>query len=112
MYALEEGNFDLFYGQVRLQADFDLGPLLLGDLAFGGLYRAASQQAIDEFLASSQSNRAEMAAALGASIFDEVPIVTIGFRNQAVATQRGVVAGMSPTQENIYHNVWDWLLDL
>jgi len=112
MQALEAGDFDLFYGQVRLQPDFDLTPILLGDLAFGGLDRAANGQAIDDFLASSQSNRGEMATALGMSIFAQMPIATIGFRSQAVATQRGVVAGMNPTQENIYHNVWDWLLDL
>lgn len=112
MYALQAGNFDLFYGQVRLQPDFDLSPILHGDLAFGGIETLIAPRVIDDFLASSPSNRGEMANAMGAAIFAEAPITTIGFRNLAVATQRGVVAGLSPTQENVYHNVWDWLLDL
>jgi len=112
MDALRGGNFDLFYGQVRLQPDFDLSPILHGELAFGGIEGLVSPRVIDDFLASMPSNRGEMATAMGAAIFAEAPIATIGFRNLAVATQRGVVAGLSPTQDNVYHNVWDWLLDL
>jgi len=112
MYALESGNFDIFYGQVRLQPDFDLTPILHGDLAFGGIETLIEPRVIADFLASSPSNRGEMATAMGAAIFAEAPITTISFRYLAVATQRGVVAGLSPTQDNIYHNVWDWLLDL
>jgi len=112
MYALRTGNFDLFFGQVRLQPDFDLTPILHGDLAFGGIETLIDRRVVSDFLASSPSNRGEMANAMGAAIFAEVPITTIAFRHLAVATQRGVVAGLSPTQDNIYHNVWDWLLDL
>ena len=112
MYALNAGNFDLFYGQVRLQPDFDLTPILHGDLAFGGIETLIDRRVVSDFLASSPSNRGEMANTMGAAIFAEAPITTIAFRHLAVATQRGVVAGLSPTQDNIYHNVWDWLLDL
>jgi len=112
MQALQAGNFDLFYGQVRLQPDFDLSPILHGDLAFGGIEWLVPHRVIDDFLASSPANRGEAATAMGAAILAEAPIATIAFRNLAVATQRGVVAGLSSTQDSIYHNVWDWLLDL
>jgi len=110
--ALADGNFDLFYGQVRLQPDFDLTHILTGDLAFGGIGRLMDQRIIDDFVASGHAGRGQAATAMGAAIFAEVPIITIGFRHLAVATQRGVVAGMRPTQDNIYHNVWDWIVDV
>ncbi|MCL2562606.1 MAG: ABC transporter substrate-binding protein [Oscillospiraceae bacterium] len=110
--ALEAGDFDLFYGQVRLQPDFDLTELLFGSLAFGGVSGLVDRWLIDDFLASGQADRAERAYRMCREILTEVPFVVIGFRHLSVATQRGVVVGMQPTQENVYQNVWEWIINL
>ena len=110
--ALEEGDFDLFYGQVRLQPDFDLTELLYGALAFGGVASLVDTRLMDGFLASGQMDRGEWATQLCREILTEAPFAVIGFRHLAVATQRGIVIGMQPTQENLYHNVWEWIVDL
>ena len=112
MQALRAGNFDLFYGQVRLQPDFDLTEILFGNLSFGGMDTLINPRLVDDFLASGQTDRGLRASTMSAAILEEAPLVVIGFRNLAVATQRGVVAGMRPTQENIYHNVWNWIVDV
>jgi len=110
--ALNAGDFDLYYGQVRLQADFDLSELLFGNLAFGGTGNLIPSRLHDDFLASGQSDRGERAARLSRAILTEVPFTVIGFRHLTVATQRGVVIGMQPTQENLYNNVWEWIVNL
>jgi len=112
MQMLEAGSFDLFYGQIRLQPDFDLTELLFGSLAFGGWGNLIDHRLHDDFLASSPSDRGLRAATLSQAMITEAPFAVIGFRHLTVATQRGVVIGMQPTQENIYHNVWEWIVNL
>jgi len=112
LWALEQGNFDLFYGQVRLQPDFDLAELLFGNLAFGGVNILIDRRLLDDFLASGQSDRGERAYRLHRELLTQTPFTVIGFRHLSVATQRGVVIGMQPTQENLYNNIWEWIVDL
>ncbi|MCL2588982.1 MAG: ABC transporter substrate-binding protein [Oscillospiraceae bacterium] len=112
LQALEAGEFDLFYGQVRLQPDFDLSELLFGSLAFGGTQNRIDHRLLDDFLASGQSDRAERASVLNRAILTDAPFAVIGFRHLSVATQRGVVIGMQPTQENLYNNVWEWIVNI
>ena len=112
MQALAAGNFDIFYGQVRLQPDFDLVELLYGNLAFGGTETLVDPRLLVDFLASGPSDRGLRAYTLSRSILTEVPFTVVGFRHLTVATQRGVVIGMQPTQENIYHNVWEWIVNI
>ena len=112
LQALQVGDFDLYYGQVRLQADFDLSELLFGSLAFGGTSTLVDSRLHDDFMASGQSDRGERAARLSHAILTEAPFTVIGFRHLTVATQRGVVIGMQPTQDNLYNNVWEWIIHL
>jgi len=112
LQALRAGDFDLFYGQVRLQPDFDLSEILFGNLAFGGVERAVERRVVDDFLAAGQSGRAQQATVMSEAILREAPLMVVGFRHMAVATQRGVVSGLDPTQENIFNNIWDWLADV
>jgi len=112
LQALAAGNFDLYYGQVRLQPDFDLWELLFGSLNFSGVDNIVDRRLLDDFLASGLSDRGLRAELLSRAIMMEAPFAVIGFRNLSVATQRGVVIGMQPTQENMYNNVWEWIVEL
>ena len=110
--ALESGNFDLFYGQVRLQPDFDLRELIGGTLAFGGMDLLVNPLFVENFIASGQSGRADAAAQLNSAILHAVPFVSIGFRYEYLFTQRGVVSNLNPSQERVYRDVFSWILDL
>ena len=112
LFALENGNFDLFFAQVRLQPDFDLREVLFGDLAFGGIENLVHRGLVDAFLASGQSDREEAAYHMCAAILETMPISVIGFRHLAVATMRGRVVGMRPTQDNLYQGVQHWTVNL
>jgi len=110
--ALRNGRFDLFYGQVRLQPDFDLTDVLFRDLAFGGISTLLDRQLVDDFLAADHLERAEAASILCAAILEAAPISVIGFRHLAVATQRGAVTGLRPTQENLFRDVFYWSVNV
>ena len=110
--ALESGNFDLFYGQVRLQPDFDLWELIGGTLAFGGTDLLINPLFVDNFIAAGQSGRADAASHLNSAILHAVPFVSIGFRYEYLFTQRGVVSNLNPSQERVYRDVFSWILDL
>ena len=110
--ALENGNFDLFYGQVRLQPDFDLWELIGGTLAFGGMDLLINPLFVENFIAAGQSGRADAATNLNRAILHAVPFVSIGFRYEYLFTQRGVVSNLNPSQERVYRDVFSWILDL
>ena len=106
--ALAMGDFDLFYAQVRLLPDFDLSELLFGSLALGGTDRLIDRAYVDDFLASGMDNRAAMATAMCEAFLEEMPFVVIGFRKLTIVSQRGLIAGLRPTQDNLYAGVFDW----
>jgi len=110
--ALQAGRFDLFYGQVRLQPDFDLTDVLFRDLAFGGISTLVDRQLVDDFLAADHLDRAVAASAMCGAILEAAPISVIGFRHLAVATHRGMVTGLRPTQENLFRDVFHWSVAL
>ena len=110
--ALQNGEFDLFYGQIRLQPDFDLTELLFGSAAYGSVEGLMSRAAVNQFLASGHADRAEAAAILSDAFLETMPLAVICFRHLAVATMRGTVSGMRPTQDNPYHGVANWTVNL
>ncbi|MCL2827368.1 MAG: ABC transporter substrate-binding protein [Oscillospiraceae bacterium] len=110
--ALQAGRFDLFYAQVRLQPDFDLTDVLFRNLAFGGIHNLVDRQLLDDFLAADHLDRGQAASAMCAAILEAVPISVIGFRHLAVATHRGLVTGLRPTQENLFRDVFYWSVAL
>ena len=112
--ALNIGNFDLYYGEVRLTADFDLTPLLVpgGSVNFGGASNEDISTAINAYLAADDDSRPEACRVLLTLIADNTPIVPVCFEKHEVCAHRGVVGGFSPTQYNIFHDVAHWTIDL
>ncbi|MCL2221318.1 MAG: ABC transporter substrate-binding protein [Oscillospiraceae bacterium] len=114
--ALAEGNFDIYYGEVQLGADFDLSPLLLpGDnsVNFGGTASTMYASKIQNFLAA--STQEEMSTA-GRLLVDEIrfnaPFVPILYKRHAIYTPTGVVTGATPSQSGVFHNFHNWSIDL
>lgn len=114
--ALNEGRFDIFYGEVQLGADFDLSPLLLpgeGNINFGGTGTTAFAPLIQDFLAADTEE--EMSVA-GKALVDEIrihaPFAPILYKRHAIYSPTGVVSGATPSQSGIFHNFQDWTIDL
>lgn len=113
--ALEEGKFDMYYGEVRLSADFDLSCLLTegGSSAYSRAYDESWAQAVNEYLAApDESTRKMQCDLMCQTIAENAPITPVCFERQQVLTHRGIVSGVSATQNNIFRNFQDWTINL
>lgn len=111
--ALEKGNFDLYVGEVRLTADFDLTPLVgsRGALNYGGWSDQETDALLAAYQAAGGQERAAAAKALYANLIRRAPITPICFKNSSVLTQWGRLSGLSPVRDNIFWGLEDWVLD-
>ncbi len=93
---LAAGDFDLYYGEVKLSANWDLTALVGtgGALNYGGW----SNTRTDQLLAglSSASDRAGAMAALCAHLDAQAPILPLCFSASSVLYQTGVLDGLTP----------------
>lgn len=113
--ALEKGNFDLYYGDVCLPADYDLTELLSpsGALSFGHIGSTSYITYINAFLkASSDTARTAAAKALCDEIYTNAPIVPVLYRQYAVHTNRNIVTGLNPTQSSLFYGLTSWKINL
>lgn len=95
--ALAAGDFDLYYGEARLTADWDLASLLEpgGALNYGHWSHPDTSRLLQE-LAGAEDRTAAMGA-LCAHLKDQAPILPVCFKSTSVLTQAGVVEGLAPT---------------
>ncbi len=112
--SLEEGNFDIYYAEVKLCADWDLSKFFEsgGDLNYGGLNDNALLNAVKTFLASPPETLDQSRDLLCQYIGQNAPITVICFERSEVLYHRGVLAGLTPTQDNIFHGLENWTIDL
>lgn len=113
MRALKNGGFDLYYGEVKLTADFDLSRLLSGGgaLNYGGVTNPEYAEKIRAYLEAPAERRAEACDAMLQYILENAPILPVCFEKHEVCTHRGVVGGFAPTQYNLFHNFTNWTID-
>jgi len=114
--ALEEGNFDMYYGETLLGADFDFTPLLIpgeGSLNFGRTGNTAYRPLIQNFLAArSQEEVSYMGEQLFGEINRSAPFVPILYKRYAIYTPMGAVIGANPSQSGVFYNFHEWTIDL
>jgi peptide/nickel transport system substrate-binding protein len=108
--ALQQGNFDLYLGEVVLTADFDLSALLLsgGSLNYGGWSDSALPPLLSQFRASHGLLRSIHANALYSFLTQEVPIAPICFKNGCVLTRWGRLSGLEPVRNNVFYHLEGW----
>ena len=113
--ALENGSFDMYYGDVCLPASYDLTALLSpgGSLDYGLAGHAEYQSRIEKFLAASSADEEKDAAKkMCAYIGEFAPIIPVLYRQFNVHTNKNVVSGMNPTQSNIFYGLTGWEITL
>lgn len=112
-YALNQGDFDMYYAETSMTADFSLREMLLygGRLNYGKVNDQSLTDNINTFLSALPDERQAAADLMFKYITDTAPIVPICFERQQVITHRGVVTGISPTQYNIFRNLENWEID-
>ena len=113
--ALENGSFDMYYGDVCLPASYDLTELLSpgGSLDYGHAGNGEYQSRIEKFLAAStRDGETDAAKKMCAYIAEYAPIIPVLYRELNVHTNKNVVSGMKPTQSNIFYGLTGWEITL
>lgn len=109
--ALERGDFDLWLGEVRLTADWNITRLVgtNGALNYGKFSSADVDKALDAFL---KNENETSAAALCQCLASEAPILPIAFKSVTVITPGGVIDGVSPTAAQPLRGFAQWSIHL
>lgn len=99
--ALEKGNFDLYYGEVRLTANFDLSVFFdsYGALRYGSISDAGLSTLCTAALENSGSY-----PELCKQLLENAPICPVVFKSYAVYVTRGKLANLTPTVDQVFHN--------
>jgi peptide/nickel transport system substrate-binding protein len=111
--ALQSGDFDIYYGEVKLTADFSLTRLLDvdGDLNYCGIDDETYGDYIAQYLAAGDDMRQTCCDILLKYINDTAPIIPICFERQEVITHRNVASGLAPSQYDIFYNIGSWKIN-
>lgn len=122
--ALEKGEFDLYYGEIRLTPDWNLSELFRPrenrskDLTFQGMNYAQTRDygyvnLYEKYLADAEdADRYEDFQAINRYISETGIILPVCFERRELLTHRGVASGISATQYDVFHNFYEWTIDL
>ncbi len=107
--ALQNGKFDLYLGEVRLGANWDLSALVGtgGALNYGGYANAQTDELIDRFRAADPADPSA-ATQLYSHLMRQAPIVPICFGVDSVLTQTPVLDELTPTAANPFYGLENW----
>lgn len=108
--ALEEGDFDMFYGEVKLRNDFDLTELLDedSDLNYSRIKDSTFVSYINDYLKSADGQRPVLYDKLCRYISDSGALISIGFEKQQIILHRRVVKGVNPNMGNPLYDFENW----
>ncbi len=110
--ALAAGNFDLYYGEVRLTADWNLSSLLTAGSAlnYGNWNNPQTDALLADFAAA--EDRAAAMNTLCAHLQSQVPIIPVCFKSTSVLSQADVLENLSPTAAEPFYNLTDCIVHL
>lgn len=117
--ALQEGEFDMYYGEIKLRNNFDLTELLDPDnkydekkhpkgINYTGITDKGYVSYLNEYLAAGDVERNYKYNQFCAYLTENSPIITIGFEKQQVITHRGCVKGVDANAGNPLYNFQNW----
>lgn len=108
--ALEDRDFDLYLGEVKLTANFDLTELISeeGNLNYGGYSSDELEELLTKFLTAAPEKWSEAASNLYKAVAEDAPIIPLCFKNNSVLTHWGSEVEITPTQQNLFYHFSDW----
>lgn len=108
MTALTAGQFDLYLGEVRLTADFDLSELLSGSLNYGGYDASVLADAMARRNTSTGHQRYWYSRALWEDFTREVPIAPLCFKRESLLLDWGTGIRPSPLRGDPFYGLEGW----
>ena len=105
--ALQNGNFDLYLGEVRLTANWDISSLARtgGALNYGRYADAQCNTLLDAF---SLNETDQTARALYRYLAQSAPIAPIAFKTASVLTPSSLIDGLNPTVSSPFYGIEGW----
>ena len=112
--ALQTGDFDLYYGECRLTADWDLRSLIGtgGTINYGGYTDAQTDSLLRDCLSADAAGRHAAMLALCTHLQETAPILPICFKNVSVLLPSDAVESITPTAANPFYDLADWQLNM
>lgn len=103
--ALQRGDYDLYYGEVKLGADWNLSSLLAtgGSLNYGGFSDVTLDTLLASYIASPEQDVS--LSAICHYLRQNAPILPICFKCTSVLSQQGVLENLTPTAANPFFNL-------
>ena len=108
--AVESGNFDMYYGEVRVNADFDPSRLVCADgkLNYNGIADSKLEEYVSAYLAASDDERYDAAENMSAYLANQAYIVPICYEKHQMITHRGLIDGIKVNENNPLCNFQNW----
>ena len=103
---LQSGDFDVYYGETLLTADFDLRPLLSsgGSLNYGGF----SNEDMSNALAASR--KGDSVTAYYTTFLDQMPVIPIAFECGQLIIRKGLIDNFHPAPYNAFAGQENWTM--
>ncbi len=122
--CLEKGEFDMYYGEIRLTPDWNLSELFRPrenrskDTSFVGMNYARTRDT--SYLALYERFLGEADEAARYQDFQDIAhyiaetgiILPVCFERRELLTHRGVATGISATQYDVFHNFNEWTITM
>jgi peptide/nickel transport system substrate-binding protein len=111
--VLAAGNYDLYYGQCKLSADWDPTPLL-GEgcaLNYGGYASEVTNTLLAAYRGADGDDRAEAMEDLCRHLQREAPIAPLYFERVDVLLSRGIVDTITPTAAEPFYGLENWIVN-
>jgi len=102
---LQNRNFDIYYGEIRLQNDFDISELTrsYGRLNYGNYASGEFDSLLNAYM-SGEADR----EALDAALLKLCPISTLLFKNEMLLTTRGLLRNATPAPGDPFYGFENW----
>ena len=109
--AIVYEQYDMFYGEIKLTADFSLIDMLSTN-GVKNFYNMTDSQVYDlvtQYLGSrTETERKQNCDIMCQYVAENGYIIPVCFEEQQVLTHRDVVSGLQPTQYNLFYNFKEW----
>ena len=114
LQRLWDGRFDLYYGECRLTADWDIRALVgtEGSLNYGGFSDEKTDALLEACRTADESARGAALLSLWEELDKQVPIAPLCFKADSVVTTTGLVDGMTVTETDPFFTLEQWVVHL
>ena len=114
LQRLQDGSFDLYYGECRLTADWDILELVgtEGSLNYGGFSDEDTDVLPAACRTASEGQRSKALTALWQDLLEKMPIAPLCFKSDSVLTTTGLVEGLTATETDPFFSLEQWTVHL